>query len=122
VRREFAQMSPAGIGLSCGSFRNLKSLVSQALLMAGITTVQRRSRTPLLPAWRVLLEAVEDRHRHYSLSHFARYLSARVVEPADVDDAVVARYRGELISKSLLTRPGQAARETVLTWNLVRGT
>ena len=122
VRREFAQMSPAGTGLSPGGFRNLKSLVSQALLMAGITTVQRRSRILPSPAWRLIIEAVDDRHRRYSLSHFSRYLTARGVEPADVDDEVMGRYRDELLSQSLLTRPGQAAREVVLTWNLVRGT
>ena len=122
VRRELAQMSPMGTGLSRGSFRNLKSLVGQALLMAGIATVRRRSRILPSPAWRLIIEAVDDRHRRYSMSHFSRHLTARGVEPTDVDDDVMGRYRDEVISKSLLTRPGQAAREAVLTWNLVRGT
>ena len=122
VRRELAQMSPRATGLKPGSLRNLKSLVGKALQMTGITTVPRRSRTPLSPEWKPLLDAVEDRHRRHRLSRLARNMSERGVKPADVDDELVDRYREELISKSLVTRPKQSGRETVLAWNLMRRT
>ena len=52
LRRLLAQMSPITAALSDGSFRNLKSLLGKALIAAGITSVPRRSRTPLAPEWR----------------------------------------------------------------------
>jgi integrase len=110
-------MSPQSTGLSPGAVRNLKSLVGQALLLAAVTTVPQRSRTPLTLAWKQIVEAVEDRHRRNRLSRFARLMSARGIEPADIDDGTMHRFGEELLSKSLVTRPKQAARETTQAWN-----
>src|SRR3954447_3328490 len=71
LRRRLRQMSPAATGLSPGAFRNLRSLVNHALIATGVISLPRRSRTPLTPEWREVLEAVEDRHRRDSLGHFA---------------------------------------------------
>ncbi len=117
LRRQLGQMSAVSAALSQGSFRNLKSLVSKALIAAGITTVPRRSRTPLTPDWRQLLAGIDDRHQRYSLSHLARYCSERGITPADIDDQMVAVYGRDLISKSLLDRPKQAYRTACMAWN-----
>jgi hypothetical protein len=118
LRRQLAQMSALAAGLSQGSFRNLKSLLGKALIEADITTVPRRSRTPLGPEWRQLLAGMSgDRHQRYSLSHLARYCSERGILPADIDDEVVAVYGRDLVSKSLLDRPKQAYRNACLAWN-----
>jgi hypothetical protein len=117
IRRELAAMSPEATGLSRGSFRNMKSLISQALLLGGTASVPRRSRTPLSAAWGPIIEALQDRHRRNRLSRFARLMSATGIEPIDVDDTVMASYSADLILKSLVARPKQAARETVLAWN-----
>lgn len=118
LRRQLAQMSAPTAGLSRGSFRNLKSLLGKALIEAGITSVPRRSRTPLGPEWRQLLAGMSgDRHQRYSLSHLARYCSERGILPADIDDQLVSVYGRDLISKSLLDRPKQAYRTTCIVWN-----
>jgi integrase len=105
-------------GLSRGGLRNLKSLFGKALIAAGITSVPRRSRTPMAPEWQQLLAQIDDRHRRYSLSHLARYCSARDRLPADINDDLVAGYGRDLILKSLLERPKQAYRDACLAWNL----
>jgi integrase len=110
-------MSAITAALSQGSFRNLKSLLGKALIAAGITSVPRRSRTPLTPEWRQLLTGIDDRHQRYSLSHLARYCSERGILPADIDDEMIAVYGRDLISKSLLDRPKQAYRNACLAWN-----
>src|SRR6516225_7736353 len=84
LRHHLAQMSPITTGLSPGGFRNLKSLLSKALLATGVTSVPRRSRTPLALEWRQLLARIVDRHQRYSLSHLARYCSARDRLPAHI--------------------------------------
>lgn len=122
VRQELAQMSPRGTGLKPGSLRNLKSLVGKTLQMTGITAIPRRARYPLSLEWKPLLGAIEDQHQRHRLSRFARAMSERGVKPADVDDELMDRYREELVSKSLVTRPKQSGRETVLAWNLMRRT
>jgi integrase len=118
LRRQLAQMSPMTAGLSRGSFRNLKSLLSKALIAAGVTSVPRRSRTPLAPEWRQLLAGIDDRHQRYSLSHLARYCSAQGKLPADIDGTIMAEYGRDLVSKSLIDRPKQAYRNACLAWNL----
>jgi integrase len=122
LRRQLAQMSAVTAALSPGSFRNLKSLLGKALIAAGITTVPRRSRTPLTPEWRQLLAGVVDRHQRYSLSHLARYCSERGVLPTDIDDQTIAVYGRDLILKSLLERPKQAYRNACLAWNKAMNT
>jgi integrase len=121
VRRQLSDMSAGSTGLAPGSLRNLRSLVGQALLLAGVTTLPRRSRVAVSPEWKALVTGVEDRHRRDRLNHLARHLSARGIHPTDVDDGLVERYRHQLISESLVTRPQQAARETVLAWNIAVG-
>jgi len=118
LRHRLAQMSPITIGLSPGGFRNLKSLLGRALIAAEVTSVPRRSRTPLAPEWRQLLARIADRHQRYSLSHLGRYCSARGRLPADIDDDLVAGYGRDLVAKSLLERPKQAYRNACLAWNM----
>jgi integrase len=118
LRHQLKQMSPIITGLSPGGFRNFKSLLGKALITAGVTSVPRRSRTPLTPEWKQLLARIADRHQRYSLSHLARYCSARDRLPADIDNDVLAQYGEDLISKSLLDRPKQAYRNACLAWNM----
>lgn len=122
LRRQLAWMSPAASGLSPGSVRNVKSLIGKAMDIAGATTVPRRSRAALTPAWQQLIVAIDDRYQRYRLSHLARYLSERGIDPAGVDDDVVNAYRRDLLSNSLLHRPKQAVRYAVRAWNCVRNT
>ena len=105
LRRELAQMSAAASMLGPGSFRNLKSLVGKALITAGVTSVPRRSRAPLAPAWLELLAAIHDKHQRYRLSHFAHYSSERDIDPAEVDNKIVDCYRRNLLSSSLVHGP-----------------
>src|SRR6516225_5592570 len=118
LRHQLKQMSPIITGLSPGGFRNFKSLLGKALIAAEVTSVPRRSRTPLAPEWRQLLARIADRHQRYSLSHLGRYCSARGRLPADIDDDLVAGYGRDLVAKSLLERPKQAYRNACLAWNM----
>ena len=122
LRHQLKQMSPIITGLSPGGFRNFRSLLGKALIVAGVTSVPRRSRTPLALEWRQLLERIADRRQRYSLSHLARYCSARDRLPADIDDDLVAGYGRDLVSKSLLERPKQAYRNACLAWNMAVAT
>jgi integrase len=95
--------------------------VLRALSLAGVTTVPRRSFVPPTPEWRQFLADIEDSKHLYRLSRLARYSSAHGVDPAQVDDDFIDRYRRDLHSRSLLDHPNQTVRKAILAWNHVRG-
>ena len=51
LRRRMKDLSAPAVGLSRGSWRNTKSLVSKALALAGITIVAGRAKAALMPEW-----------------------------------------------------------------------
>jgi integrase len=118
----FGQLSPVSSGLSRGGLRNLKSLIGQAMLASGLTTVAGRSQAPLLPEWRHFLETIGDGYQRSALSRLARYSSERGIKPEEMDDEAIARYSQELVSKSLVEWPKRAVRKCVRVWNRVRTT
>jgi hypothetical protein len=71
LRRRMKDVSAPAVGLSRGSWRNTKSLVSKALALAGITIVAGRAKAALMPEWEERLAQVPDTCR-YRLSRLAR--------------------------------------------------
>lgn len=118
LRRRLAQMSPMAAGLSRGGWRNLKSLVSKALLTAGLISLPRRSQMPLPSPWRDLLDRMEDRYQRCALSRVARYCAGQGIAPEQVDDAIIASFGRTLLSRSLVDRPKQVHRDACRAWNL----
>jgi len=55
LRRRMKDLSAPATGLSRGSWRNVKSLVSKALAVAGIAMVSGRGKAALMPVWKELL-------------------------------------------------------------------
>src|SRR5215469_13135345 len=51
LRRRMKDLSAPAVGLSTGSWRNVKSLVSKALALAGVTIVAGRAKVALMPEW-----------------------------------------------------------------------
>jgi hypothetical protein len=116
LRRRMKDLSAPALGISQGSWRNVKSLVSKALALAGIAMVSGRARAALMPEWEVLLAQAPAPGR-YRLSRLARYCSVRGIGPAAVNDQVMAGFAQALLQGSLVSRPKQVHREACLIWN-----
>jgi len=116
LRRRMKDLSAPAVSLSKGSWRNVKSLVSKALALAGVTVVAGRAKAALLPEWKGLLAQAPDTCR-YRLSRLARYCSGRGLAPVAVDDAVMAGFGQALLQGSLVGRPKQVHRSACLAWN-----
>jgi integrase len=116
LRRRMKDLSVRAVGLSGGSWRNAKSLVSKALALAGITIVAGRAKAALMPEWGERLAQMPDTCR-YRLSRLARYCSGCGLAPAAVDDAIMAGFGQALLQGSLVGRPKQVHRSACLAWN-----
>jgi integrase len=117
LRRRLANLSAAAAGLGAGSWRNVKSRVNKALAIAGISSGNGRSRTPLLPEWKQLLARAVDPSLRYRLSRFGRYCSGRGLGPGEVDDEIVAGFAQALLQNPAVARPKQVHRTVCLAWN-----
>jgi hypothetical protein len=58
LRRRMKEISAPAAGVSRGSWRNVKCLVSKALAVAGIAMVSARAKASLMPEWKKLLAQV----------------------------------------------------------------
>ena len=92
-------LSAPALGINRGSWRNVKSLVSKALALAGIAIASGRAKAALMPEWEVLLREAPAPGR-YRLSRLARYCSVRGIGPAAVNDQVMAGFAQALLQGS----------------------
>jgi hypothetical protein len=72
---------------------------------------------PLAPARRQLFARLSRKRAHLGLSRFARYASARGIDPEAVNDAIVADFINAVREQSLHGTPNWLYRQVTLVWN-----
>jgi integrase len=117
LRARLDGVTSAQMGHRPGRWRNIRSLVSAALARVGCIRLPARLDLPPAPAWQVLLTKPLPCDALYRLGRFGRYCTSQGVDPTAVDDAVLARFRADLETGSLVADPARAQRETALHWN-----
>ena len=117
IRQRLVPFTAASAGMSQGRWKNLRSLFTAALNLAGVHVVRRRRRDTLSPAWQELLSRVPDHFERFRLSRLASHCSANSIAPEQVDDAVSDVFGATLLQHSLIERPKQVHREACLAWN-----
>jgi integrase len=118
LRARLDGATSAQMGHRPGRWRNIRSLVSAALARVGRIRLPARLDLAPAPAWEALLKKPLPRDARFRLGRFARYCTAQGIDPAEVDDAVLARFRADLETGSLVADPARAQREAALRWNL----
>jgi integrase len=116
IRQRLVPFTAASAGTSLGRWKNLRSLFTAALNLAGVHVVRRRRRDTLSPAWQELLSRIPDHFERFRLSRLASHCSANNIAPGQVDDAVTDAFGAGLLH-SLIERPKQVHREACLAWN-----
>ena len=71
----------------------------------------------MAPAWRQLFARLSRKRAHLGLSRFARYASARGIDPEAVNDATVADFIAAVREQSLHGTPNWLYRQVTLIWN-----
>jgi integrase len=92
---------------------NIRSLLRSVLKRLSIID---DAETPISPAWTSLLKPLDSRARA-AFSGFAAFCSARRVEPAAVDDGILAAFEQWLTDRTLTPRPRKRAGEVRSAWN-----
>jgi hypothetical protein len=87
--------------------------------VSGLKLVQRSAKTPLSPAWAGLMAQLSSKRAHLGLSRFARYASARGIEPKQVNDAAIEGFIDAVRQGSLHRKPNDLYRQVTLIWNEV---
>jgi integrase len=117
LRGLLANTTPAMAGFKSGRWNNIRSLTQQALAHVGVVTVPSHARAELSPAWKALLQPLTTYGDRYKLSRLGRYCTDAGIEPAAVDDAVLAGFRDDLRTASLVSSPDRLHRDAITAWN-----
>jgi integrase len=116
-----AKVGPAAHGLTPSRWANIKSLLRRALNLAGVSTMPGRYLAPLSPAWSGLRRQIPDRGTKLGLSRLMHFCSAEKIEPEDVDDSVLERYRQALELEAVVKNPRAIWRDSLTFWNRAVG-
>jgi len=117
IRDLLKHRSAATAGLTRERWTNVRSLVCTALLRVGVLTLPNRISEPPSNAWQALLARVSGKGEIAMLGRFARCCTLLDVEPDQVNDTFMARYRAELVQRSLVCEPEKVVRESAVAWN-----
>ena len=111
-------VTPAMARLTAGSWSNVRSLLAAALGRVVPGFVPQRFDLAPSPAWQEYIDRVRpDPNAIFLLGRFGRWATRLGIEPEDVDDGVIDRYREDLTHRSLTGEPVKITRKTIRAWN-----
>ena len=111
------QLHHAPLGVTAKTLANHKANVAAALRwLAKEKQVSPRG-APLLPAWTVLSDGIEDYGRKARLSGLMRYCSGMGILPAAVTDQVMADYFTYRAATTAMATNNMARRSVARAWN-----
>ena len=117
LRALMANRSAAEMGFRPGRWRNVRSLLSSALVHVGLVQLPARLDTPLSPAWGSLLGKGLPRDARFRLARFGRWCSLEGFAPEQVTDAIMDRFREAQETASLIDDPKRRTHDLTVYWN-----
>jgi integrase len=119
ISTKLASVSPIAVGIGAKTLSNVRSNFLTAVKLSGLKPVQRSTKTPFSPAWARLMGQLSGKRAHLGLSRFARYASAKGIEPDQVNDAAIEGFIASVREGSLHRKPNDLHRQVTLIWNEV---
>ena len=117
ISTRLAAISPVAAGMTTKRFANIRSDFLAAVKASGLMPIGPWHKGRLAPAWRQLFARLSRRRAHLGLSRFARYASARGIDPEAVNDATVVDFVTAVREQSLHGTPNWLYRQVTLVWN-----
>jgi hypothetical protein len=114
ISTKLASVNPIAVGVSAKTLANLRSGFLTAVKVSGLKLVQHSAKTPLSSA-----AQLSSKRAHLGLSRFARYASAKGIEPKEVNDAAIEGFIDAVRQSSLHRKPNDLHRQVTLIWNEV---
>jgi len=115
--RRLNRVSPAQLGMTVGTWRNLRSSLLGALRFTGFPVMPGRYALPMTPAWQSLYDQLNSTFLRAALTRFARWAGTRRIEPPHVTDTVMDEYRAALTEESLRGGAQRVHRLACVAWN-----
>jgi hypothetical protein len=120
IARWLEKVTPAKLGFANpGSLATFQSNLRRALRLAGITVMPGKHQEPLRPDWSDLAKRADAQGDGFlwpAMSRFVHYLSARCVDPSDINESVFARFAEDLRRTCLGSKADQVVRNTARAW------
>jgi integrase len=116
LRREFAVLSPGGIGVKKKTLSNVKSRLATTLDLIGRGS-RKAHKAKLSVEWQTFLNNVGDRYSAVLLRRFGRYCSSLELQPSQVCDRLLVDFLHSLKLDLSVNKPRRAHRETIRLWN-----
>jgi integrase len=117
IAAPLAAISPVAAGMTPKRFANVRSDFLAAVRASGLRPMTQWHKDRLAPAWRQLFARLSRRRAHLGLSRFARYATARGIDPEVVNDATVADFITAVREQSLHGTPNWLYRQVTRIWN-----
>jgi Phage integrase family len=116
VRADLARLHHAPAGLTPKTLRNHKSSVRSALRWLAREKGIPQHGAPLTAAWADLQAQISNRFVRWRLSSFMRFCSANGIEPAEVGEIIVERFKRYRAQSGMATDDASGHR-LVRAWN-----
>jgi integrase len=117
ISARLAAISPVAAGMTTKRFANVRSDFLAAVKASDLMPIGPWHKGPLALPWHQLFARLSRKRAHLGLSRFARYASARGINPEAVNDATVADFVSAVREQSLHGTPNWLHRQVTLVWN-----
>ena len=111
-----AAISPVAVGMTAKRFANIRSDFVAGVKASGLIPEKGRAKT-LSSTWAQLFANLSTRRAHLGLSRFARYASARGLDPHAINDTTVSDFIAAVREQSLHRKPNHLHRQVTQIWN-----
>lgn len=120
LRKLLASLHPAACGVKPKTLSTTISDLARTLRVVGVLQDVEAKSDPT-QEWDTFLKAVQSNHQVWGLMRFARYCSARSIQPAEVNSEVVQAFQAALDTELLKNEPAKHVQSMIDTWNHVIG-
>jgi integrase len=118
IGRVLVAATPATAGLSAKTIANIRSDFLAAMKESGLKSVAAPAKRQMTSRWRKLMAGrTAPKRIQYGLSRFARYCSARDIEPERVNDTVLEEFIKFVREQTLHRKPNALHRNVARIWN-----
>jgi hypothetical protein len=119
IATRLSAVNPVAAGLSLKRLANIRSDFLAAARQSGLLPVMPPAKSELSSPWQRTMGRLPTKRHRLGLARLARYASTARLDPAEIDDATLERFIGDVRRGSLHQNPNVLHRNVATIWNEV---